>query len=380
MPPGRRWPSEAQRQTDAATGVTIWQMTSHASIHHNLYFLTSSMTPAGDALVFASYRTGAPNFYRAAYPTGDIVQLTDETDVNPYSATLDARGAVLYFTRGGAVVALDLATLEPRVLADFAPGRLGECALSCDGTRLATAMRREGRNFITITAADGSGGRVIHESPRTVIHPQFHPTDPTLLEYARDPAPRMWTIRADGADNTLLWDHDDDEFLVHETFRGDGDDLIVARWPFALQRFDRAARTMTTIAPFNAWHISSTRDGRFVLCDTAHPDIGLQIVSVATGRRRTLCHPGSSNGGSQWRRSRYALAEDWAASAALADDRSRNLSWMEMRADTVYGPQWTHPHPSFAAGESRVVYTSDRTGTAQVYVAEIPAGFVEGIG
>jgi len=27
---------------------------------------------------------------------------------------------------------------------------------------------------------------------------------------------------------------------------------------------------------------------------------------------------------------------------------------MERAADTVYGPQWNHPHPSWFAGEARV--------------------------
>jgi hypothetical protein len=140
------------------------------------------------------------------------------------------------------------------------------------------------------------------------------------------------------------------------------------RWPYELRRFHRERRTFTLIAAFNAWHIAGSRDGRRVLCDTAHPDLGLQLVDVATGERRTLCHPQSSCQGSQWRRDRYALAEDWAAAAA---ERERTLSWMEMKADTVYGPQWTHPHPSFSPSERWVVYTSDATGHPQVYAVDL---------
>ena len=53
-------------------------------------------------------------------------------------------------------------------------------------------------------------------------------------------------------------------------------------------------------------------------------------------------------------------------------DREKSLSWMEMKVDTVYGPQWTHPHPSFSPDETAVVYTSDVSGHSQVYVAVIP--------
>jgi hypothetical protein len=72
----------------------------------------------------------------------------------------------------------------------------------------------------------------------------------------------------------------------------------------------------------------------------------------------------SSNQGSQWRQSRYALAEDFA-------DARKNLSWMENAGDTVYGPQWTHPHPSWSNGERVVTFASDRTGVTQVYVVDV---------
>jgi oligogalacturonide lyase len=113
-----------------------------------------------------------------------------------------------------------------------------------------------------------------------------------------------------------------------------------------------------------AWHLAGDGGGGGVLCDTNHPDEGLQIIDVVSGDRRRLCLSESSNQGTQWRCSRYALAEDFA--------RARNeLSWMEAAADTVYGPQWSHPHPSWSTDESKVAFASDRTGVAQVYVVEV---------
>ena len=140
----------------------------------------------------------------------------------------------------------------------------------------------------------------------------------------------------------------------------------------ALQRFSLTSRKMTEIAAFNAWHIAPTRDGRVVVTDTVNPDIGLQIVGVRSGLKRTLCHPGSSSQGSQWRTSRYAEAQDWAA--------AEQLSWMELGGDTVYGPQWSHPHPSWSPDERHVVFTSDRTGNPQVYVAEVPEALLRAVG
>lgn len=371
MPPhaaGAVFPSEARSFTDDRTGARIIQITDHPSINHNLYFLTSSFTPDEQAVVFASYRSGAPNYYRAGFPEGDIVQLTDEPDVHGYSGIISPDGAELFYTAGDSVKAVHLQSLEARTLARFPGGQLGELSINADQTALVAAMKHGDRSCITITQADGSGGETIFECPRTIIHPQFHPVDPDLIEYAQDPAPRMWTIRRDGTGNTCLYDHGNDEFIVHETFLGD-EDLIFVVWPYALKRIHIASREVSGIADFNAWHIAADAAGTAVLCDTVHPDLGLQLVDVATGHRKTLCHPRSSCGGSQWKKDRYALAEDW--QAAAADEKAKSLSWMEMKVDTVYGPQWTHPHPSFSANETWVTYTSDVSGHAQVYAVEI---------
>ena len=78
--------------------------------------------------------------------------------------------------------------------------------------------------------------------------------------------------------------------------------------------------------------------------------------------------PDSSNGGSQWRESRYALAEDFARARSEAKTGG-TLSWMEASTDTVYGPQWTHPHPSFSHDERADRICQRSHGTTQVYVA-----------
>jgi len=96
--------------------------------------------------------------------------------------------------------------------------------------------------------------------------------------------------------------------------------------------------------------------------------MGLFLVDVAGGQRRRICLSESSNQGSQWTKSRYALAEDFEAARS---NRRGALSWMETTTDTVYGPQWTHPHPSFSADERYAAFASDRDGHTQVYVADL---------
>ena len=365
-------PSELREFQDSQTGAHIYQLTNDTSINHNLYFLTPSFTPDQGYLIFTSYRSGKPNFFKLEFPNGDIVQLTDADDIHGYSGVISKEGTELFYSQADAIKAIYLDTFEERVLAEFQGGGLGECSVSADEQFIVTAMKRDDKSHITVTATDGSGGEVIYTSPdQTIIHPQFHPKHPDLIAYSGDPAPRMWTIKRDGTENRSLYQHDNNEFLVHETFLGAQDELIVTHWPYSLRRMSLETLQMQTIADFNAWHIASNRDGTKVLCDTVHPDIGLRLIDVESGEHAPICYPKSSSSGSQWETDRYALAEDWAA-AQQAGDREKALSWMEMKVDTVYGPQWTHPHPSFSPDETAVVYTSDASGHSQVYVAVIP--------
>lgn len=358
--------SEHSTYLDPATGVLVHQLTSADAISHPTYFLQRSFTADNRFLIFTSYRTGAAQLYEVGFPDGPIRALTSGAPVHPFSPAILPDGRIL-FVRGGSIWTLRRDTLEERLIANFEGAQLGECSFSPDGQWIVAAAKSGSQQGLACGRTDGTGWHLI-PFPRTVIHPQFHPLEPDWIEFAGDPAPRMHRVRRDGTGMECLYLHDNDEFVVHETFLGETGDLVYTVWPFALRRMDWTTREIREIATFNAWHITPNRAGTAILCDTNHPDQGIFLVDVATGHRRQVCLSQSSNQGTQWKRSRYALAEDFAAARSEA---GKNLSWMETAADTVYGPQWSHPHPSFSPDESLIAFASDRTGTAQVYVAPV---------
>jgi hypothetical protein len=361
--------SEESSFTDAATGARVRQITNKPAISHPSYFLQSSFLPGGKTMFFTSYRTGSAQLFEADLSGGPIRQLTDGPAIHAFSPALHPDGREIFLVRGGSVWAIDRKTLDERQVVDFAEGQLGECSLSADGEWVVAAIKQGNQPGLAAGRADGRDWRLI-PFPRTVIHPQFHPLEPEWIEFAGDPAPRMHRVRRDGTGLQCLYEHSNDEFVVHETFLGRTGDIVFTVWPRALRRLDWTTREITTIAEYNAWHIAPDAAGERVLCDTNHPDNGLQIIDVATGGRRQLCLPEASNGGSQWRKSRYALAEDFAAARSEAQ-AAGTVSWMETATDTVYGPQWTHPHPSWSREEDAVAFASDRTGVTQVYVVEV---------
>ncbi len=364
---GVRGPSEVARSRDRETGARVWRLTSHPSISHPTYFLQCSFLIGQSHVLFTGYRSGSAQLFEAGFPDGEIRQLTDGEPVHPFSPLIDGRGGVV-FVRGGAVWRLDRETLDEHRIVDSG-GQLGECSLDAAGRWFVAACMRDGGSGLLVGALDGGRSEFI-PFPRTVIHPQFNPVRPDWIEFAAATAPRMHRVRRDGSGLECLYQHGDDEFVVHETFLGESEDLAFVVWPRALRRLEWRTGRVSTISEFNAWHIAPDRAGERILCDTVHPDRGLQLVDVATGERRTVCRSDASSQGSQWRRSRYATAEDWLR-AGRQGERKCSLSWMEMKVDTVYGPQWTHPHPSFSRDESMVAFASDRTGCTQVYVAEI---------
>jgi oligogalacturonide lyase len=369
---GTEHPPETAGEVDPATGARVLRITSHPSINHGTYFLQSSFTPGDQSLIFTSYRTGDAQLFEADYPGGAIRQLTDGPAIHAFSPAIHPDGTRIFFVRGGSIWEIGRDTLSERCVVAFDGAQLGECSLGEGGEWLTAAIKQGDRQGIAAGRTDGRDWTFI-PFPRTVIHPQFHPLEPEWIEFAGDPAPRMHRVRRDGSGMECLYEHGNDYFVVHETFLGNTGNLVFTVWPKALCRMDWSSREVRTIAEFNAWHITPNRAGTVVLCDTNHPDLGLYLIDAATGARRQVCLSQSSNRGSQWETSRYALAEDFAAARNHGSgQRSGSLSWMEMPVDTVYGPQWTHPHPSFSQTEERVVFCSDRSGYPQVYVAAIP--------
>lgn len=88
--------------------------------------------------------------------------------------------------------------------------------------------------------------------------------------------------------------------------------------------------------------------GTCIMADTNYPAIGLQLFDPrhGIGAPQTRCPPQASNRG-----------EHWNGDHCPFDDGPVK----------VYVPQHTHPHPNFAPDDSRIIFTSDRTGRARVY-------------
>ena len=370
LSPGEQLGDRPRRFRDEETGAPVIQLTDHASINHSFFFLNSSFRPGTPGQVgFVTHRGGDPQPCLFDEETGGSRCLGAPDAMQAFSPSFSKDGSFLFYTnRGGEVRRIDVESLEDEPLARLEGASLGECGPSPDGRWIITACKRGDRHGLFLVDIQARSGRVIHERPEKIIHPQFHPGNPELIEYAGDPRPRLFIIRSDGSGDQCLYRNGEREFIMHESFLGISDDLVFSVWPHKLARMNIHRREMETIVEINAWHMASSRDGTQIVSDTNLPDRGVLLIEPESGAHRVLCRPNSSNGGTQWEKDYPAGAETW---AAIRGEGGKDLSWMEMKVDHVYGPQWTHPHPAFDDSGTRVVYTSDCTGHPQVYVVEI---------
>jgi oligogalacturonide lyase len=357
------WPPERSESRDETSGARVIRLTSAACINHPLYYLTNSFTPDSKAVVFASNRTGKYDLFLADIETGVIRQLTDVASLAPFSGNVV--GSDVYFsTDTGDAWRLDLTTGESRIVASQPGCGLGEMTINATGELGCTLVTKAGRAALLVFKTDGSGSEVILDCARALYHPQFHPVDPTQLIYSADPPdPRLWAVRVDGSDDRCIYANRKDEWFVHETFLGRSDKLIVVCWHRGLREVDLNTGAIRTIRDFSAWHIASNSDGSRIVCDTHRPDVGLCLVNPTTGESEVLCQSRASSQGFQWREPLPLSADNGAPGWSTMTER--------VTGESAYGPQWTHPHPSFSPDDRWVSFTSDENGTAHVYVVAV---------
>ena len=369
----RLLPSESRTFADALTGAKVRQVTGHPSIHHHPFYYLPAYDDAMTRLFFVSHRTGRPEIWCEVQATGELQQLTDQGDIGEWSVHPSHDGRHVYFTAGRGAWRVGTATGEAEQLADFGalagrePGMVGAAmgttALSHDDRYWAVPFKVGPLSrLIVIDTHTGGASDIL--GCDTIGHPEFHPSDNTLLRYAGPYHSRIWVIRRDGSGNRLAYDRKpigrlgQFEWIVHETWNpARPREIITANWPRGCIGIDIDTGATRPVCSFNAWHPGINRQGTLMCADTTFPDIGLQLFDPldGVGAPRILCFPEATNEGKHWNTDH----------CPYDDEDYKQGKWK------VYSPQHTHPHPSFSPDGTRVVFTSDRTGHSQVYEVAI---------
>lgn len=351
------------------SGVKVTQLTSAALIHTNIYPEAPVFTPDSRYFIYNRFQSldGPNSFWLCDIQTHQLRRLTEEESVS--SPVVAPSGEWIAY-------------LDVRTPTEFALKRLGLDTFTAETVVVLNGFRRpyplatispNGRWYVTgVWLPDGEFGilrvdleagvyKVIHQDPEILNpHMQFEPGEgqDILVQYNRggflDEVGNI--VRLVGEQGATFYVIDFEGQNVRRLSIGKPYTTPVQGHQCWLGTSGRMLSTLsgdfeggnlvtigvgeekpTVVAGgVDFCHPNASRDGRWFVSDV-RPKGEIMVGSVKTGRYRLLCQSGSSFG----------------------------------------RPQYTHPHPCFSPNNRYVLYNSDRTGLPQIYMVEIPEGFLE---
>jgi oligogalacturonide lyase len=359
MAKGRVYPREDRTSVDRSSGRQIRQVTSHPSIHHHPFFFVPAYDRAMRRLIFVSYRTGRPQIFYEDRASGDLVQATDRPDLADWSISPSADGRYVYFTAGTSGWRVDLDSFVEEKLADFGAvemrergmvgAAMGTTALSASGRWWAVPVKSGPVTRFVLIDTEHKTSTVFLERD-TIGHPQFCPDDDDLILYAGPLTDRVWVTDRSGRSNRRLYAREDRmQWVTHEVWVPGRRAVAFVDWPRGTRLIDADSGGVRWLTRFPAWHAAPDLTGRRFVCDTNFPDRGIHIYDVDSApedqRAQFVCASEATSEGKHWG-GPFPYNDGPVA---------------------VEAAQHTHPHPRFAPDNSRVLFTSDRSGYAQLY-------------
>jgi oligogalacturonide lyase len=386
MSVGTVFPPEWRTERDSQTGRSVTQLTDSAAEDYHLYFYNPAVTRDGRYLLFFSERTGLSNLFRLDLRSGEIVQLTDvrpaRAEYWPFTAAVAGAGACLaalgsggreaFYFEGAELWGVEVGSLRarrllvlpddrrPSILHADAAGRTlvfatWDEALFRERSRRAYAgeqfpderfFQETTSTIMRLDSATGRAAEVLRREKFWINHVLVHPTDPDLIEFCHEYSglpDRMWLLNAATGQCAPIPGQGDHEWYEHEFWSWDGQRICF-----------HGGRVSDETAGFCGWCAPDGTDyqkfehvtpGRAYAHYNLHPD-GVTMVTDGEAQPGCISKVHLKNGRQEYevlcRHDSYRFGDD----------------------------QRCHPHPSFTPDGSRVIFTSNRTGTSNVYVTD----------
>jgi len=370
------WPESCDREIDADSGSQLRQISSSSLTTNNIYCEQPYCSVDGNRLAILRFADPAPG-----EPTDLLVYDIARYNLakiqrNVYAVANAAWSGVLFVTVGDGsdkrLVRFDINTLEKEELFSWADVPVaGLQTVSHDG-RYGLGSKQLDRQRFGVYRIDLHTGKaeLFHEGPyicNTHLQYRLHNSSRVLVQENRgclfaedgtrilacdERGTTLYTIAADGSDQQYfpVGAPDTPGTTGHECWIGDTDTALVTtsapakdgdRQGTVLEVRPEWEKPRIVFETPYVWnHISATRCGRYFVADSYQvPGVPILIGSIASGKTRVICNSGTSGGGAQF----------------------------------------THAHPYITSNNDYVVFNSDRTGVAQVYIASIPEGFLESL-
>jgi len=347
---------------DDSTGYEIAQWT-NSGINHHPYFTVESFIDDDNAIIF-SKRTGREQLYKLNLLSGEMVQMTNAKKLRSIDHLPQFK--TIWFMDEKKLFGLNTSTFKAELLYDFKefPFKVGSFSVSCDGKWFIFATEKKD----TLSGECRYGPYAIYklnipkkeltqvtlEMGFNISHVQANPVDPNLILYC-------WQ-----------WEKFDRERLVgHAPIRSwwvniDGTEGGPFKQEFGTQQTHEA----WTPDGKNITYLYKYRWGKL----KGKHFLGIQSIDGTTYKAyQSQVSPGHQNlfkDNRHWIVDTFNDDETLLALITIGKDSIEKSNILFRHGSTMVG-QDSHPHPRFSLNGRYVLFSTDRTGTAQVYTVRI---------
>lgn len=353
---------ESNTWTDDTTGYEITQWTTNSSSYHP-YFTVDSFIDDETALIY-SYRTGKKQLYKLDLKSGEMIQMTlakklKSIDHLPkYKTVWYFDDKILYELNTSSLISKEVYDFN-----DFAY-HIGSFSVTCDAKWFIFGVNKKEQSsdslgygpyaICKLNLEDKSMKQITMDYGFNIGHIQTNPVDPNLIMYCWQwekfgrpllvgHAPvRIWWVNIDGTDGGPLPQYYGTQ-RTHETWTADGKYIA---------------------------YVSKYRIGP----NTGKHFLGLQSIDGNMDKvYYEQVSPGHQNlfkDNKHWIVDTYGKEEPFMVLFTRGDDEIEKTEILFRHNSTMEG-QNSHPHPRFSPNGKYVLFSTDRTGRAQVYTVKI---------
>ena len=369
--PLRNYPPEVRSYIDRRGNRNVRQLTNHKAHHHHLHPANSPFWDGGKKLLISSDRGGRTNLYSIDLISGQITQHTDsdQPDATPLLlASVNPRKPEAYLWRGNNLLAIDLArNTERQIYRAEAKWAVGMTSVTAEGRfvvtslfenlsdRFAVDLFGSGAGFneyfeakpeskILAIPSDGGPAQEVHKERSWVGYTLASPVQPHLVIFRQVGPPdrveqalwgvdlrggKPWAIRARKAPGEKLksihWQADGETIAYHAQRREE-------HFLGAVRYDNKGMKEIPLPGDLGHFHCNSFE---MIAADHRH-DAANRLIRVYRVDYERLDGP-----------------------RILAEHRAS------------FNVQQLHVHPRLSVDNRKVIFTSDRSGYAQIYEAEI---------
>lgn len=386
MTVGKTFSPEWREYQDPLTGRRVRQLTDSRAEDYHLYFYNPAVTSDGKYLVFYSERTGISNLFRLDLQTGVIVQLTDARPARaeywPFTGSVQGVGSCLaaignqghevFYFEGNDLLAVEIESLKQRQLLCLPEDRRASMLqANASGETLVFAtwdealfMERSQRAYagetfpdesffqettstiVRVNATTEQAEEVLCKEKFWINHVHINPHNENIILFCHEYSPlpdRMWILDIVNQTCEVIPGQRPDEWYEHEFWSADGQRVC----------FHGGSRADATQG-FCGWCSADGTNYRKAYHSTsgrayAHYNLHADGQTMVTdGEARPGC----------------------ISKVHLIDDRQVFEILCRHDSYTFGDDQRCHPHPSFTPDGRQVIFTSNRTGTSNIYLTD----------